>query len=269
MRIAFWNIHRQDLQIEVTALCRTQDLDVLILLESDLDVTVTLNDLNKDRTAEMYRHCSTGLDSLFQVYTRLRARALRSVRDDERWSILRWKGKNTHVLLGVVHLPSAMWRQEGGLSRAAGHYAREIEVVEKIQKSDRLVLCGDFNLEPYDLGISGIHGFNAVPTKSEAEEGVRSRDGLTKKFYYNPMWSFFGDLSAGSPGTFYRSQEDVRWRMLDQVLVRPSLLDAFQTSELQIVNSISGVSLATAGGKPKSKLSDHFPVVFALDLKEN
>ena len=57
------------------------------------------------------------------------------------------------------------------------------------------------------------------------------------------------------------------WNMFDQVLVRPSLLDAFANDHLKILDSNDDDSLLTARGLPnKAAASDHLPIVFGLEL---
>jgi len=54
--------------------------------------------------------------------------------------------------------------------------------------------------------------------------------------------------------------------MFDQVLIRPDLLDQFEDQSVQIITKIDGTDLANQEGRPV--ISDHFPIVFALNLME-
>jgi len=55
--------------------------------------------------------------------------------------------------------------------------------------------------------------------------------------------------------------------MLDQVVIRPSLLDRFDFSSLGIVTEVRRIKLTRAGGTPdRTRFSDHLPVVFGVDL---
>ncbi|HXQ36263.1 MAG TPA: hypothetical protein VN843_19785, partial [Anaerolineales bacterium] len=69
----------------------------------------------------------------------------------------------------------------------------------------------------------------------------------------------------GPSGTnFYRQSVHVVyfWNILDQVLVRPDLMDAL--IELRILDQINGDSLLNAAGRPA--VSDHLPLLFRLRL---
>ncbi len=82
------------------------------------------------------------------------------------------------------------------------------------------------------------------------------------------MWGLFGDCTPGPAGTHYwRSSEieNTHWAMLDQVLMRPSLLNAVQN--LAILDHDGKESLLDADHTPsKDYLSDHLPVSFCVEV---
>jgi hypothetical protein len=65
--------------------------------------------------------------------------------------------------------------------------------VEKRVGHDRTIVVGDLNMNPFDAGIVGAEGLNAVMTKQIASQGGRKVDAVRYPFFYNPMWSHFGD----------------------------------------------------------------------------
>ena len=102
--------------------------------------------------------------------------------------------------------------------------------------------------------------------------GLGMNESLRFPYFYNPMWSFMGDLSKYSPGTFYYHANDAenhyRWHMLDQVLIRPSLIPTFVPDSLKILDINESGSLLInedKGRGSKSQLCDHLPVTFSLD----
>jgi len=101
-----------------------------------------------------------------------------------------------------------------------------------------------------------------------ASAGSRKVRGKDHMFFYNPMWSKFGDAGAAPPGTyFYRDGSDVNyfWNMFDQVLVRPSLLGSLPNDSVNIVTRIGDMDLLTDRGRPNSRVaSDHLPIVCKL-----
>jgi len=79
-----------------------------------------------------------------------------------------------------------------------------------------------------------------------------------------------GDLSPGKPGTFYLSESEHKtffWNMLDQVLIRPDLINSFVAEELKILDSDGKISFLTSKGFPDDRIaSDHLPLLFKLNL---
>ena len=65
-------------------------------------------------------------------------------------------------------------------------------------------------------------------------------------YFYNPMWNLYGDEPRSSaPATYYYRGSDpheLYWHMLDQVLIRPSLLNRFDFSNLEIVTQCETLS---------------------------
>ena len=88
------------------------------------------------------------------------------------------------------------------------------------------------------------------------------------KFFYNPMWSHFGDRAAAAGTYYYESAEPLChfWNIFDQVLLRPELLGGFTHERLRIVTEIAGVSLLTNGCPDRALASDHLPVLLQLEF---
>ncbi|MGK7886386.1 MAG: hypothetical protein AB4057_17405, partial [Crocosphaera sp.] len=72
------------------------------------------------------------------------------------------------------------------------------------------------------------------------------------------------------PGTYYLRQSQHKvyfWNILDQVLIRPELLEHFRVEDLEIVDFDGNVSFLTSQGYPnKRQYSDHLPIKFTLAI---
>jgi hypothetical protein len=125
-------------------------------------------------------------------------------------------------------------------------------------------------LNPFESGLLSGNGFNAVMSRHIAEKKSRVVQGRTYPFFYNPMWSLFGDASPGPPGTYYNSRSEhisFFWYMFDQVLIRPDLLGSFSNKDLSILDSDGEISFLTKNGIPDGRMvSDHLPIIFKLRL---
>ncbi|WP_044222774.1 hypothetical protein [Chitinophaga pinensis] len=113
-------------------------------------------------------------------------------------------------------------------------------------------------------------GLHSTFDKRIACKGSRIVREKTYNYFYNPMWSFYGEYGKGDVnGTYYKPVNkpvDFGWNMFDQVLVRPSLLaNVFDESSLKIITQIGSVNLLNNNNVIKKGLSDHLPIEFNLN----
>ena len=178
-------------------------------------------------------------------------------------------GRPPGILLAAAHFVSKNNISEGEQAMLAIELAKEILRVEDTVGHERTILVGDLNMNPFEDGVTGANALHAVMTRKLAERGSRVVQGTEYRFFYNPMWGFFGDRTAGPPGTYYHRAPNVAelfWHMLDQVLLRPALMGLLE--DLAILDSIDGERLLTQpGGLPHhTAYSDHLPLAFRLNL---
>jgi hypothetical protein len=125
-------------------------------------------------------------------------------------------------------------------------------------------------VNPFEPGVVSAYGLHGVMSRSTAKRQQRVIQGKPYSFFYNPMWSLFGDHAGGPPGTYYYDSSDFNelfWHMFDQVLIRPDILDRFRNESLQIVTSDGCASLLGDSGRPDGNVgSDHLPLLFSLTL---
>jgi hypothetical protein len=146
-----------------------------------------------------------------------------------------------------------------------------LSYLERTVGHDRSIVLGDFNANPFDSSVAGAVGMNAVISRAIARSEPRRIFDVSYPYFYNPMWNLYGDEhSSSAPATYYYRGSDpheLYWHMLDQVVLRPSLLDRFDFSSLEIVTSVRNIKLTGPKGIPdRGRFSDHLPVVFAVDL---
>lgn len=190
-----------------------------------------------------------------------------SLYDQDRSSIFKLTELNkSPLLICAVHLPSKLHRGPLDQARIALDLAEEIKRIEQEENIFSTIVAGDFNMNPYDPGMCSILGLNAVSCKRVASSRRRF-NGKYYDFFYNPCWNLMGDFSNPAGSYFYGSPgaESTYWHQLDQVIVRPSLAEAFIPSSLEVVAQLDGRSLCTINGRPK--LSDHLPLKFSLNIQ--
>ncbi|MDY3562097.1 hypothetical protein R5W23_003543 [Gemmata sp. JC673] len=165
-----------------------------------------------------------------------------------------------------------------GRAEWARDVARDVRTVETDIGHARTLLVGDLNMNPFEGGLVQTTALHAVMSRHLADVVVRhsARDGFP--VFYNPMWSCFGDRPANRiqprgrrrpPGTYYldttKDRANAFWQMLDQVLLRPALMD--QLTHLEIVEGDGAESFVSEEGKPRANvISDHLPIRFEINL---
>jgi len=176
------------------------------------------------------------------------------------------------ILLVGTHLPSKLRMSDQDQMLQCTALVRQIVEHEMRLDHSRTVVVGDFNMNPFEPGLVAASGFHAVSSRQTAQRMARQVQGHSYKFFYNPMWSHFGEHIVEPPGTYYYDRSEnfnLFWNMFDQVLIRPELLREFRNETVKIVATIGGKSLLSPNGQPDKRAgSDHLPILFALDLTE-
>jgi endonuclease/exonuclease/phosphatase family metal-dependent hydrolase len=269
--LLFWNLGKNSSTLpHLPCLVQKHQLDIILLAECpwDLDSTVSVLDTlavgtyreevkSRAKTRAITRLGATTFTHIFTgIHGRLAV-----------WSLLT-PNPPSNVLIAGVHLVSKM----GGIGDADQALAANRVIEELYDVEDRYsqntVLIGDFNMHPYDNGMTHVTGVHGLMTRELAKLPARTHDEKLWRRFYNPMWGLFGDTTPGPAGSFYwRSSvpSNTHWQMLDQVLVRPSLITRFNSVE--ILGSDGNHDLVSSDGAPDIKhLSDHLPVLFKLDI---
>ena len=169
------------------------------------------------------------------------------------------------MLLGLVHGVDIRNYEASHRQEFAQLLADDLRFVAANRGHNRLILMGDFNMNPYESGMNLATGMNAMMTRACIASGRRTYLEKEYDFYYNPMWSLFGDGSAGPAGTVYNlsSQGPYGWSMLDQVLFNQSVVDRFE--RVEILTHAGKVGLTTSKGRPDVvNASDHLPILVKL-----
>jgi hypothetical protein len=269
LSLLFWNLdcrceeNRPNVRASLERMAATLDVDMFLFAEAGF-TGAELADLMRNATQRPH-HVQTG--SFVTVVSRLPKEAVffQSESADRRLVIYRLRHENGDLLLAVTHfwdrrnttLPSLISRAvefRGVLTRAEDDVGHQ-----------RTLFIGDFNLNPFDLPMIDANCLNAVMTRDLAEREERIVDGSVRRFFYNPMWGMFGDRTEGPAGTYFfgsGGSDNHHWHMLDQVLLRPSLMHSLL--ELKILETDGKHPLITARGRPK--VSDHLPLLIRLNL---
>jgi hypothetical protein len=265
----FWNLNRKPLLNLVAELAHSRRVDVAILAECPDEPGSILQVLNANGEGE-FRYPRSVCERV-RVFTKFSDQFLVPEFEDDRVSIRRlFLPARSEVLLATAHLPSKLYWSDDSQSFECTRLAGEIARIEDRVEHARTVLVGDLNMNPFESGLAAAGGLNAVMTRNVAARGKRTVQGRAYRYFYNPMWNFFGDMSNGPPGTYYydgSGHVTYYWNIFDQVLVRPELSHGLTRDDIEIVRAVGTRSLVKLDGTPDAKeCSDHLPVVFSLEF---
>jgi hypothetical protein len=276
--LGFWNINSGHTLTDVRGLARLasdfakeHSLEILFLIECGIPYEILIAAF-KDGPGYYPIDCA----NRFKVITKFDPdfmKRLQAPAQSDRFDL--WHLSlplQEDVIVGLVHGLDKRNNSVGKQELFMQQVAAALTYFERDIGHDRSILLGDFNSNPFESPVaSAATGLHAVSSRAIAESLPRRMFDIAYPYFYNPMWNLYGDEPPGSaPATYYYRGSDpyeLYWHMLDQVLIRPSLLKAFDFSTLKIVTTLGDTKLTTMNGYPNvNRFSDHLPVVFGLDL---
>lgn len=260
-KILFWNINGHPIGHIVAELAQEYDVDILALAESFLDEKKMLEPIGYHRI--------DSLSERIKMYSRYPLEYFEPIWDDGNISIRQLNlPASDSVLLVAAHLPSKLFYEECDQSDYCKLVSARIHEQHEILGHSRTIIFGDLNMNPFESGLISATGFHAIMDKRIVLKGSRRIKGIDYQFFYNPMWSKFGDSRTEPPGTYYYNTNTYNsyfWNMFDQVLISHEIIDKFNNDNLTIISSVGEHSLLTNDGRPNDKYaSDHLPIFFEL-----
>jgi hypothetical protein len=268
LNLLFWNVKQGSAESYLAGICLENAIDLLILAEDISSEGRVPSLLNANSLGVPFQELTAPAPTYIRFYSRFPTGVLQRVSDpDRRMAVCAYNPVGgLPLLIAAAHLPSKLHAGE----REQHHYARRlraaIEEAESVHAHNNSVVIGDFNMNPFELGMSAFDGLHGMMDKATASNETRTFAGEASSFFYNPMWSLLGDESPGPPGTYYYNNGGVLnyyWNVFDQVLIRPKIIPYYQNGKLQVVTNIGTTSLMV-GNKIDTRISDHLPIMLIL-----
>lgn len=276
MNFLFWNIQKKNTffdAIREVLIC--EDIDVLMLAEFPIDTKIEdfTSNINNKSYLYSYNYVAPKVDyQKVKVFTRFPDSAIQAITDSTYFSAKKIFSSilKEYITIIMCHLPSKVNYIDDEQSEFVSSTAIDfINKVEKEVNHQRTIICGDFNMNPFDKGIIKANGFHAVMDKTIAKNKYSTISGKKYDYLYNPMWGLLGDIGKGNaPGTMYYNPSkyfNYYWNMFDQVLIRPELIDLFDCNLLDIIIKTKNHTFINNNIINK-KYSDHLPIKFNLKI---
>lgn len=269
-RFLFWNLNKKPLADTITRLAAAHKIDVFMFAECDIIPAVLLTLLNSNGRAD-YHYAPCRECTKIHLYARFSDNFLPILLETDRLTVRRMELPNSpNILLAIVHAVSKRDYSEESQKEEARALSRTIREAEGFAGHKRTILCGDFNMNPFEYGMVGAGALNAAMTKQIARRSSRIIQTQPYFYFYNPMWAHFGDAADTAPGTHYYQKSDhicYYWNMFDQVLLRPDLLNLWDDNNLKILKTDGeNMFLSNTSNRALSGMSDHLPIMFDLDF---
>ena len=147
----------------------------------------------------------------------------------------------------------------------AHNLAGELEKIRRKSESPKIILMGDYNLQPFDMAMTTV--LNSTKDKFSC---VKEENSI---LLFNPFWRFLSDKAFYNinnkvidsiSGSYYYHQDKMdRWKQFDQILFSNAMLGKsewhFNEEKTKIFLNESSDYLAKL--KSNELKFDHFPII--------
>lgn len=272
LNLLFWNLKRKSLAESVGLLAEEREADIVVLAE--------MPDSTEEILTRLRQYDSDFLPGDWilprrrvSLYHRFSAAQVQTLHDAKFWTIYQLALSDEEPLVLVaVHMPAKRGIGYTGLDNRLPQFqqlCQDILREESASGTDRTIVVGDLNQNPFDGELVHLEALNAVMDPEVAARVSCQRDGQTYKYFYNPMWTAYGRRQAPLGTYYYQEPDYVRyyWHVFDQVLLRPDLIPALGDEVPTAITELGGESLLRANGRPDDRrFSDHLPIVLSLNI---
>lgn len=272
LNLLFWNLNKKSLSESVGLLAEEKEADIVVLAEmpqSTEEILTRLRQYNSDFMAS---------DQILPqrrviLYHRSSSAQVQCLHDAKYWTIYQLDlSDGEPLILVAVHMPAKFRRGLIGLENRLPLFQQLCQHIlkeESASGTDRTIVVGDLNQNPFDNEIVHLETLNAVMDPDVATRVSCQRDGQTYKYFYNPMWTAYGRRQAPMGTYYYQEPDYVRyyWHVFDQVLLRPDLIPALGDKMPTFITELGDESLIRDNGRPdNSRFSDHLPIALSLNI---
>jgi exonuclease III len=215
-------VNRKELTSFVCSITASTNADVVVLIENNVSTEKTLQALRTNVSQDFYYpNAISKSDQRFHCFCRNPELDLSETHSGTRTSVREFQIGRHKTLLVLVHGVDIRNYDPQSRQSFVQNIADQMRLIQEEKRTNKLILLGDFNLNPFDSGMNLAMGLNAMMTKECVKPGYRTYLEERYDFYYNPMWSLFGDNTDGPAGTIYdtSNQGPYGWSMLDQVII--------------------------------------------------
>ncbi len=263
MKYAFWNTHNNEkINDYLEKLLVTYKLDFLGLAEytaNGKQLEETLRNIGLNYTF------SPKIGSRLDIFYKGSGTKIIHCADNHYYTVKKIPYAKTWQIIAVVHLPCKMYGDFSGNAEILKDLLGDISRIRGKGQGSKVVIVGDFNMNPFDLPMIEATALQAISSRSIVlKRKSRTFNGKYREFFYNPMWNFVGDEKLPIGSYYYRSPQNAAmyWNTFDQFIVSEELVEEVILDKIRFIDSIGTLQLKNERGEPE--VSDHFPLYFEI-----
>lgn len=169
-----------------------------------------------------------------------------------------------------IHLPSQMFQHMDSLKGFIRDFRADIDSEIGQSQDTRIMVIGDFNVNPYEKPLIDFDGFGAT-NSTMARTKINH---LTKEIttYYNPTWQLYNRVKFPGTKHFRRpsgsSYDIIEFHYLDQVVISQMLNSDLDSYKIDVIEK-TGATIFYNETKNKTEISDHLPLLYEFKIKKN
>lgn len=266
MKFLFWNIQRKRLTEEIAELILESKCQLYAFAEaSDETIEAAIEYLGNQYGVQYSLLPTPGCDKI-KLMVLGASNHIALLNQNKDFSLIKIDLAHLELIVGFVHLPSKLHRTPDQSRRACEKLRNQIVEEEDIYDTDKSIVIGDFNVNPFEMPMISFSGMAATNGIDCSKRDTISCDGESQRLFYNPMWTLYADHKE-RPGShrYIRTGEDVvSWHFLDQVIIRPALIDHFKFDALTLVKKTENYCFTNIHHTPKP--SDHLPLMCEFEF---
>ncbi|MEP2446809.1 MAG: hypothetical protein ABJI69_06240 [Balneola sp.] len=261
MKIIFWNFNKNTDISLIDELVELENPEILAIAETGTHankITLSLKKINPK-----YYHITPN-NSKIEIFTTLPTNNKSNIIDEGRLFGFQFYYQKKLINVFFVHLQDKLHHNIADQTSFSKIYADIVKSYEDKFDNKISLVAGDFNMNPFEIGMIESTGFHSVSDFSVANKMNRTIDSRKYDFFYNPMWSFLGDQSLGNvAGTYYywkSSPTCFFWNIFDQFLIRPQFANLFKKYKIEILTNLNNTTLVKPNSIIDDQYSDHLPI---------
>jgi len=193
---------------------------------------------------------------------------IQTLRERDRYQMVKISTVFYDLIVAMIHSDSKRYSRNNRQEEILRQFHTAIIEEQEAHNCENVIAIGDYNTNPFEEACLSAGNLFAVPFVDEVT-GNPTRcigDRIYQKFY-NPTWKFFGNRNIPYTTYHYYNTGDMAncyWNVIDQVMIRPKLIEAFDDEKLKIISNTKKHQLLHNGKPDKNNFSDHLPLFCAL-----